>query len=78
MNTRELASRVSSNGQMVVVCFEAFKKEFEAMNRMDQMTDDEKKDQMKKIISEYESLCSAINGLKRSMEISRDPRFHRV
>lgn len=77
MNHRELSSRVNSSGEIVVSSFESFKQEYQAMNKGGATNDTKNIEQMKKMDNEFESLSSAVNGLKRSMQISRDPRFNR-
>lgn len=75
MNTRELSNRVNSSGQMVISSFESFKGQYQAFKN--DTTNSQNPKQMKKMDDEFKYLSSAVGELKRSMEISRDPRFNR-
>lgn len=77
MNTRELSNRVNSSGQSVISSFQSFKGRYQALKNDTNNTHNQNLKQMKKMDDEFQSLSSAVNELKRSIEISRAPRFNR-
>lgn len=72
MNNKELSKRVNYSGDVVVASFESFKKEYQTQKNNLVNTQN-----TKQMDAKFQSLNSAVNDLKRSMEISRDPRFNR-
>lgn len=77
MNTKELSNRVNSSGQSVISSFESFKGQYQDFKNDSTNTHNQNLKKMKKMDDEFQSLSSAVNELKRSIEISRDPRFNR-
>lgn len=77
MNNRELARRMNGSGESVIFSFESFKKQYQSYKTEMNQNQNQDQKQMKKMDDEFQSLNSAVNGLKRSIGISNDPRFNR-
>lgn len=74
MNSRELSRLVNCNGDNVVDSFKSLKTAYQAF-KSNQTNVDPK--QMEQLDQHFHGHSSAVSSLKRSLEVSLDPRFNR-
>lgn len=85
MNTSEFVRRLNSEGRAVVFVYEKFKKNFESVKNEANPSNDQNNrsasgvndKQWQQLDSYVEALGSAVKDLKRSIDVSNDPRYNR-
>lgn len=78
MNNGLFLSRLNSDGRAVVQTYDKFKSNLEDMKKETNTTNTFTEGQWRKIDSGLEGLGSAVTDLKRTIEVSSNPRFHRL
>lgn len=85
MNTSEFLRRLNSDGRAVVFVYDKFKKNFESVKNEANSNNDQNnrggagvnERQWQQLDSYVEALGSAVKDLKRSIDVSNDPRYNR-
>lgn len=78
MNNGLFLNRLNSDGRAVVQMYGQFKSNLDDVKKQNNATNTFTEGQWKKIDSGLEALDSAVKDLKRTIEVSSNPRFHRL